>query len=354
MRKRLFPTVPATAVLLLLTVAVPAHAAPAADPAAPVLESITLSQTAVTVTGVQTVFVGVQVRITDDAGVEPTSSNEESFPSIEFGPPPLHLLLTRTGGTAQDGLWTALLPITSALKGLVKPTRILAYSTDFHLLDVDPATVLDVPGVTVRSSHRPAVDLTFPSEPLTRGKPVVEHVRAWDTDTGLPWKNLPLVLGTDNGCVENTGARSTARTGTAGTYQRTLSAASAPWLQCVWVPGATPPGGGEAPIIAADSAFPRYSRFAVSAAPAKPAVPAGTNVDVNGSVRPVEVNKTVQLQRLSGRVWRTVGTGRVRASGRYTVVATPPGRAAYSYRVYAPGDSWAVGGSSKAIPIRGT
>jgi hypothetical protein len=35
-------------------------------------------------------------------------------------------------------------------------------------------------------------------------------------------------------------------------------------------------------------------------------------------------------------------------------VATPPGKATYSYRVYAPGDAETVGGISKVFTIRGT
>jgi hypothetical protein len=56
----------------------------------------------------------------------------------------------------------------------------------------------------------------------------------------------------------------------------------------------------------------------------------------------------------SAGAWKTVNTGRVRTSGRFTIVATPPGKATYSYRVYAPGDADTVGGLSKTFIITGT
>jgi hypothetical protein len=355
MHRRLPLAVSLTAALLVP--AVPAGAAPAADTTPPKVESISLSRTKVTVSGLQTVMVDVRVRITDDTGVETTGTDGgDTYPYVVFSSTPNGFAgLQRTGGTPRDGIWTGQVAVTAAWKGTVRVRLVAAYDMAGNLLSIDPSTVIDTVAVEVRSSHRPAIDMTFP-EPATKNKPIVMTVRVWDTDTGRPWPNAPLVIGNDNGCVE-WGFRLNARTNRAGIYRRTVPASQAPALHCVWVPGVskTPVSGeDERTIIAIDAAHLRYQRYTVSAAPVKTAVPARTNVAVNGSASPVNKNKVMRLQRYSGGAWNNVGTGLVRASGRYTVVATPPGKATYSYRVYAPGDGWAVGGTSKVFTIRGT
>jgi hypothetical protein len=349
--------VPALLVPALLVSAGPAGAAPAADTTPPELKSIELSHTAVTVSGLQTVMLDVRVRLTDETGVEPTSDGVGgTLPLVAFSETLNNFAaLELTEGTPQDGIWTGQVAVTSAWQGTVRVRHVAAYDKAWNLLDIDPDTVIDPATVQVTSSHRPGIDMTFP-EPAKRGKPVVMTVRVWDTDTGRPWPNAPLVIGNDNGCVES-GFRVNGRTGSTGTFRRTVPANQAGALHCVWVPGTSrkPVGGqDDRTIIAIDAAHLRYVRYTVSAGPAKTAAPAGSSVDVNGSVSPLNKGKVIRLQRYTGGTWKNVNTGRIRASGRYTVVATPPGRASYSYRVYAPGDGLAVGGSSKAFTVRGT
>ncbi len=353
MHRRLTLVISLTAALLVP--AVPAGAAPAADTTPPKVESISLSQTTVTVSGLQTVMVGVRVRITDDTGVEPFSPmGDRTYPYVGFSSAPNEFAgLARTEGTPQDGIWTGQMPVTAAWKGTVRVSLVAAYDMAGNLLNIDPGTAVGPAAVEVQSSHRPAIDMTFP-EPATMGKPIVMTVRVWDTDTGQPWPYAPLVIGNDNGCVEP-GSRLNARTDGAGIYRRTVPAN--PFPHCAWVPGTSrTPGSGDddRTIIAIDSAFLRFQRYAVSAAPVKASVPARTNVEVNGSVSPVKTSKVMRLQRYSGGTWKNVSAGQVRANGRYTVVATPPGKATYSYRVYAPGDELAVGSTSKVFTIRGT
>ncbi|MEU8610268.1 hypothetical protein AB0C29_19980 [Actinoplanes sp. NPDC048791] len=359
MRSRLLLALSLTTALLGPAVLIPggpAGAAPAAETTPPVLKSIELSRSAVTVSGLQTVMLEVRVRLTDETGVEQTSDGVGGLlPYVTFSQAPNnYAALALTEGTPQDGIWTGEVAVTSAWKGTVRVDRLAAYDKLWNLLDIDPGTAIDPATVQVTSSHRPGIDMTFP-EPAKRGKPVVMTVRVWDTDTGRPWPNAPLVIGNDNGCVE-WGFRVNGRTGSTGTFRRTVPANQAEALHCVWVPGTSrkPTGQDERTIIAIDAAHLRYSRFKVSAAPAKAAAPAGSAVDVTGSVSPLNKGKVIRLQRYTGGAWKNVNTGRVRASGRYTVVATPPGKASYSYRVYAPGDAYAVGGSSKAFTIRGT
>ncbi|WP_125802732.1 hypothetical protein [Actinoplanes sp. ATCC 53533] len=351
---------PTAAVLVLsLISAAPAFAAQAADTAPPQLHSITFAQSSITVSGLQTRFVGVRVRLTDETGVQP----REYSPGEELASPLLtvnaspnsNVLLRLAEGTEQDGIWTGSIPVTSAWRGKIEPIQIFAYDQKLQALTVDPRTVVDTPSLRVRSSHRPAIDMTFSPEPAPAGKPVTQRIRAWDTTTGKPWANLPLRLGIDTDCVESsTGVA--ARTRADGTYQRTLSAERWQWAQCVWVPGINQPTMPYPPtMIASDSGGVRTQRYSVSATPAAKSVPAGTNVNVNGSATPLHKGKFMHLQRLyADKTWRKVSTGTVRASGRFTIVASPPGKATYSYRVYAPGDTYAVGGISKVFTIRGT
>ncbi|GLW33466.1 hypothetical protein [Actinoplanes regularis] len=355
---------PAAALLALsLILAVPAMAAPAADTAPPQLHSITFDRSSVAVSGLQTQFVGVRVRLTDETGVQPIdyqAGQELASPYLRFNASLNSFVLLRLAeGTAQDGIWTGSIPVTSAWSGKIEPVGIYAMDqtlTPANTLNVDPRTVVDTPGIQVQSSHRPMIDMTFSPEPLPKGKPVVQKIRAWDATTGKPWPNLSFKLSMDNGCVEP-GSVWTARTGANGTYQRTLSAANAQWLQCAWVPGVNQPTMPEPPTkIASDGGHVRTERYSVNATPAAKSVKAGTNVNINGGIKPNYVKgKLVQLQRLyADKTWRKVGTATVRASGRFTLVATPPGRATYSYRVYAPGDYAVVGGLSKVFTIRGT
>jgi hypothetical protein len=139
-------------------------------------------------------------------------------------------------------------------------------------------------------------------------------------------------------------------------YRRILRKGTENFLQCVRVLGTPQPGVVYPPTaIAQLGQFIRTERYVLRAVPVRTAVPAGTNVNVNGVITPVIVDKELQLQRrYSDGVWRTVGTGRVVNGGKFTVVATPPGTATYSYRVYAPEDGFEMDGYSPVFTIRGT
>ncbi|MGW4942275.1 hypothetical protein ACWEOZ_11885 [Actinoplanes sp. NPDC004185] len=355
-----FVALAATLLGLSLIPAGPASAAPAADTAPPRLESISLDRTSVTVSGVQTQLVGVRVRLTDETGVQPV----EYLPGQELASPWLRLnvsqnslvLLRLTEGTDKDGIWTGTLPVTSAWSGAVQPIGIYAVDQTYaNVLNTDPRMLVDTPSLHVQSSHRPGLDMTFSPEPAPAGKPVTQRIRAWDTTTGQPWAGLSLRLSFDNGCAEP-GSVTTVRTRADGTYQRTLSAAQWQWVQCAWVPGVDQPTMPyPMTVIASDGGHVRTQRYAVSAAPAAKSAPVGENVNVNGRATPLHRGKVMQLQRLyADKTWRKVSTAKVRDSGRFTLVATPQGKTTYSYRVYAPGDDYAVGGVSRTFTIRGT
>jgi hypothetical protein len=76
---------------------------------------------------------------------------------------------------------------------------------------------------------------------------------------------------------------------------------------------------------------------------------------VTGSVAALTtpVGGKVVLQRLVGKRWRTVNEARVRASGRFTLTASPPaGR--NSYRVVFPATASFGRSTSPSFSIRGT
>ncbi len=245
--------------------------------------------------------------------------------------------------------------VTSGWSGTIVPVELQAVDkSDAHnKLSVDPRTVVDTPSLEVHSSHRPAVDITFTPEPVPAGKPFVEKIRAWDTTTGKPWAGLPISVGLDNGCAgQHTGTLKT-KTKADGTYQRTLASKYRSVVHCVFVSGALQPGTDPwASVITWDVNSVRAKKYVVYiAAPAS--AKAGQDVTITGALSPVFHAKTLQLQRYVSGTWRTVNTTQVRASGRYTVIATPPGKATYQYRVYAPGDDKTVGAYSKTVKISG-
>ena len=344
------------AAALLLVPAAPAIPASAAT-APPQVRSIELSLASATVSGLATVPLTIRVRLSDDVGVSTIGDNAGGWsPVVSFGPNG-YALLQLAEGTPKDGIWAGQVLITSRWSGTVRPTQVFVTDLDGHTAQVDPATVIDTPAVTVHSPHRPVVRLSFSPSPAFPGTAVTEIVRATDADTGNPYPFLPLWLGVDNQCAES-GGSATATTGLFGTFQRTLDVDSSDdLLQCVFVrgPDVTPPPGQQPQltIIAYDGRYVPH-KYRVAATPARTSAPAGTNVKVTGTVRPLYEGKVLALQRLSGGVWRTVNTGALSAAGSFTIVATPPGKGVYSYRVLASTDDANAGNTSPTFTIRGT
>ena len=82
--------------------------------------------------------------------------------------------------------------------------------------------------------------------------------------------------------------------------------------------------------------------------------PVGTIVPVNGTVSGAPNYCPVNLQRLYGATaWRTVGTAKVRQSGRYTVNAQPAYKGNIPYRVSFPRCGNFLAGISRTFTIKG-
>jgi hypothetical protein len=192
----------------------------------------------------------------------------------------------------------------------------------------------------VARSHHPELSITtnvvIPPTPFTL------TVTARDGDTGKVWPGLTMHL-TARAEVFTTNAKG----------QVTISVPSTNLGTDAWtaeVYGPPNPNQPSTPISIAVAHF--RIKYAISAAPAARSVPARTDVDVTGHLYPPAAQKTLHLQRLYGRTWRTVNDGADRSSGRFTLVATPPKGLSY-YRVYAPGDAGSVGNTSATFTITG-
>jgi len=339
--------------LLTATATTSAHAA-AADTTPPQLRSITLSEDTVTVAGTAVKFVDVDVRLTDDVGVvEGRELNYFFDPILTF--PNFSVQLALSSGTPQDGVWSGIAPVTSEWRGAVQPISVVARDEAQNKLVVDPRTVIDTPTLTVHSSNTPAVEITLTPNPAVPNSAITLTVRSYNRDTRQFWPGLPIAVGVDNSCPEDVIDRATARTDIRGYYRQTLPAGQMyDFVYCAWVPAANAPGQPSTRIGGHAANVTYQYKYAVTAAPAAASVPAGTNVEVNGHINPPTQRKTVHLQRLYGTEWRTVNSGATRPSGRFTILATPPGVGLYRYRVYAPGQTGITGNTSATFTIRGT
>jgi hypothetical protein len=339
--------------LTLLGFASPASAR-AADTTPPEVQSISFSRDSVAVSGTQVKLLTVSVHLTDDVGVvEGSLPDGLTHPYIVLNVPDGYAALELGTGTPQDGVWTTVLAVTSDWPATVEPTHLVAADEARNELDVDPRTVVDTPELTVRSTGQPVLTMSFSPDPAPPNSTVTQTIRATNRTTGQPWPELGIAVAIDNACVEGLADRPTGYTNQNGIFQRTLPGNQyVDFLMCAWVTAPNVPGRTPTRIGAIRGMI-RY-QFVVSAAPASPSVPAGTNVAVTGNVWPVTPGHTVLLQRRYATEWRTVNTGVTRTSSRYTVVATPPGVGTWSYRVVAPAGENRAGGVSPAFTIRGT
>src|SRR5687767_1356037 len=139
-------TVTATAALCLAGMLLAVPPAPAAaDDAAPVVTGITFSTDAVSVEGVDLVPVTVSVGLTDVDGV--AESVQDGFPigpAVRLERQPAgqtreeHVVLTLTSGTAQDGVWSAVIQVPSTWNGHWEVSRVIAGDQVGNGLDADP------------------------------------------------------------------------------------------------------------------------------------------------------------------------------------------------------------------------
>jgi hypothetical protein len=310
------------------------------------------------------------VHLKDPAGVIESTNTEIPAPwplvalqrtsgrSTSGAPATTYRDLNFTSGTPQDGIWTATVLVPSTYEGTWQVSQVVAQDEDGGSLFVDPRTVGITRTLTVTATHQPSLSLGFaPAVVVGAAKPVAVKGRAVDADTGAPIAGLLLTLG--NGRQENCGA-----------YGYGGSAWTVTDRNGYYAFRGRPSDEGYLCVI---SPLPQRRRTldqyrdttllfrsgsptiqpVVSAAPDRSTVTAGETVAIRGHVSPVQqmTGHQIVLQRLVGRTWRQVGSSYVRASGRYTLYATPATRGVHLYRAVTAGIANVRAGVSPTVRI---
>jgi hypothetical protein len=312
--------------------------AAAADTDPPRITSVTFSPSSVRVSGLDTVPVTVTVHLTDETGVYGGTAGASTYPELQVSPVsgkpfPFPTHLTLTSGTVRDGDWSVPLTVPSTWNGDWQVTVLGAYDTEFNLLAVDPRTQGFTSTLRVAGTHIPALSFGFSPNPVLGNGAFDMKGRAYFTDTGAPISGHGLSTGVDNICVESVPVNDIV-TNADGYYGRRFTNALL-GLYCVRLLTPAPPGRD--PGFAVIRNGSPTVQYLVSAAAERTPIPLGTSVAINGNVLPNAAGKSVRLERLTAGQWRQVNTGPVRASGRYTVLATPPTAGNHRYRVHLPG-----------------
>ncbi|MFI5734440.1 hypothetical protein ACIA49_30265 [Kribbella sp. NPDC051587] len=336
--KKLLPVVASVSLLGAVLAPIPAFAAP--DPELKIT-SATMNKTSVAVAGLNTVPVTITVT--------------GSFPEKDFG---LLATLQRTGGDAyatsylfadlarvSEGMWRGDVNVPSYADGTFalvgfQPGN-FAGNRDNPSPDPTPPPVERT--LTVQGSHQPRITGTTNPAVAPAGKPYTTTWRVLDSQTGKPYgTRLKVGLGTAEWTC---GWRGTpALTDTNGALVVKYNGNEE--ISCLNIPG-TPTSRY------ALNVFPKRPR-SVSATPAKASAPVGTFVNVNGSAT-IASGCAVWLQRLYGATqWRNVNSATVRASGRFTLIATPAYKGKIPYRALVPACGYGAAASSKPFSIVGT
>ncbi|MEU8227898.1 hypothetical protein [Kribbella sp. NPDC048915] len=254
--------------------------------------------------------------------------------------------LRRTAGTLANGTWTGRLNVASTANGTFKVTGVMTgpYGGPGGGTPLDP-TPYAGQTLTVKGTNLPRITVSVNPKVVPWGKPYTITWAVTNTATGKPYgTRIPIGLGVDTPCAE--GGSPLYRTGTNGLITKSYTAADGRMLNCAHL--YTDPY-----YIAGQWLFVAHPAV-VSATPSKTSAPVGTVVPVNGSV--YQVNSCpVHLQRLYGASqWRTVNSGSVRQSGRFTLTAQPAYRGLIPYRAHFPTCGSVVAGFSKTFYLRGT
>jgi hypothetical protein len=319
----------------------------APDPALTV-KSVSLGRTAVAVSGLNTVPVPVRVA----AEYETTDTNPvylNVFLNRTGGTGPARFMvaamLRLTTGTVRDGVWTGTLYVPSTANGTFKVTGVMqGQIIDGSDGSMTTPTPFAGPAISVTGVHLPRIGVSIIPKIVPFGSPYRARVAIIDSATGAAYgTRINVQITWDNLCVEHDGDRYL--TNTAGIVERVYPAAAANAVNCVRLRGRAFDTLALSWIVARPGI--------VSAVPSKTSVPVNTIVGVNGSVAGAPYNCPVVLQRLTGATqWRGVSQGRVRQSGRFTVLAQPPYVGNVIYRVYFQRCQQYQTGVSKSFVIR--
>jgi hypothetical protein len=270
------------------------------------------------------------------------------------------MLGTLTSGTAQDGEWS-FGPFCQ-----FRPTPAWTI-TDVHLLGADGGIADISPAAagfanTLRTVGRyGAFTTTVPASNVdtvvTIGSPKTVSGRlSWYYNGPHPvpgvvvqlWEKVPQTPTFPDGDETLLGTATTALDGSWSFAWRPIHNSFRTYA--TWAAGATPQGIRYAAGVGWTQ---RTSvRVAVSLGSVPASMVAGTVGLVTGNVLPTKAGRPVRLQRLSRTGWTTVSTALIRSSGRFTLLAQPPTRGLFSYRVNKPGDAQNLGATSRSFSVR--
>ena len=333
--------------LLFLSTFVMGSSARADTAAVPQLLDVQLSETAITVSGLEVHDVVVRLHLTSYKGIiQDGGPAGESYPTIrlerttagrgQVDYAPTGPSFTLASGTAEDGWWEGIVHVTAGYDGTFTVTAVFAAQADYVLMDVDPRTLginaqLQTTGVDI-----PHLDIQQSPSPVVAGQDVHLFGTVTAADTGAPFSGVTLAIGFEYMCAEGYGGMP-ATTGADGRW-------SEDWPK--WTHGedsscatiaesGTATGPGSAAILYVELYnFGPTFRNAVTASLASHVVRVGRTVRVTGTT---SVHGTlgvpVKLQRLVGRRWRTVSTATIGEDGRFRLIAQPPTRGRFTYRV---------------------
>ena len=333
---------------LLLAVAPTAHAAP--DPDLTITD-VDLSKPAVAVSGLNLAPVDVTVK----AGYDSSNPADDDITLVVMlertsGTGPLDAIfstsLKRTSGQLQNGVWTGRLNVPSTANGTFAVTGVMTGPYGYPASPMNDPTPFAGPALAVTGYNLPSVTAAVSPKVVPFGSPFSIRWAVTNSATGKPYgSRIPVRLGIDTGCVEGIGGP-LVRTGTDGIVTKSYAAADAKSVLCLQMLGD--------PFVIKNLGLVVAKPGIVSASPSKTSAPVGTVVPVNGSVAGAPWNCKVWLQRQYGATqWRSVGSGAVRTSGRFTLSAQPAYKGLIPYRAYMPTCGSYQAGISKAFYIRG-
>lgn len=294
--------------------------------------AVTVSRSAVAVSGVATVPVTITARATYAAapGDPPDSAGMSVLALVlDNGPLPprpqsgqgLVVPLVRVAGTPRDGTWRGVAHIGSVRNGTL---RVVGAWADpcFTCGQMFEPTPVDGPTIGVDGRSIPRIALTLSPDPVALTAPSVTlRATVVDSGTGRPYRAPVRVwFAHDNVCAEGEAFVSRAtQAGVATLRLDTRRDKLMRWLQCAFVYGpATDSTGAKVTLVATGAHFDVTTTLTLT--PAARSVRAGRPLVVRGRVAGAASVDYLQVsvQRLIGRSqWRTLVTAPL-SRGAYT------------------------------------
>jgi hypothetical protein len=352
---------------VLVAGALVAPPAQAQDTTPPQLTGFSMSPTSINATGLSTVPVTFTAQLVDSTGVggacDPVAA---PLPKVVIERPndslrlyPRDIYLQRTAGTDQNGTWSATLNMSAGLAGTWTAVSVVAEDTACNQGATDPGTLGGPTTLTVSGQHAPHLSMGFRPNPVDSRYPYAVRGRAYYMDTGAPIPRLRVCLAWRWMCnaVADPTVWKFATTDANGYYEVRVDPSvdeTQFWLNylsaSLYSPRTGEPDKLEGVVHSMRASGVPW-RPTVVAAATTPRIQLGEDAIVEGKVFGLVVgfSRAVHLQQLGRTAWKTVATGWVRASGRYTLTTRPPVRGTHTYRAVSVPGANALNGYSGSV-----